>query len=67
MFCFVQVFWIFASFLKIAPMHVNNVREVPEYEIDPAELDFSNGNDLSKVCIYVFPFLLHETFQIGYL
>jgi hypothetical protein len=48
-------------------MHVNNVREVPEYEIDPAELDFSNGNDLSKVCIYVFPFLLHETFQIGYL
>ncbi|WVZ68831.1 hypothetical protein U9M48_017719 [Paspalum notatum var. saurae] len=33
---------------KIAPMHVNNVREVPEYEIDPAELDFSNGNDISK-------------------
>ena len=53
MFCFVQVFWIFASFLKIAPMHVNNVREVPEYEIDPAELDFTNGNDLSKVCMYI--------------
>jgi len=29
-------------------MHVKNVREVPEYEIDPAELDFSNGNDISK-------------------
>ena len=34
-------------------MHVKNVREVPEYEIDPAELDFSNGNDISKVCIYL--------------
>jgi len=33
---------------KIAPMHVNNCRQVPEYEIDPAELDFSNGNDISK-------------------
>lgn len=37
--------------LKIAPMHVNNDREVPEYEIDPNDLDFTNGNDLSKVCI----------------
>jgi len=45
-------------------MHVNNVREVPEYEIDPAELDFSNGNDLSKVCIYI-SLSLHEPFQIG--
>jgi len=44
---------MFASFLKIAPMHVNNCRQVPEYEIDPAELDFSNGNDISKVCIYL--------------
>ncbi|KAG2600688.1 integrin-linked protein kinase 1-like [Panicum virgatum] len=33
---------------KIAPMHVNNCRQVPEYEIDPAELDFSNANDISK-------------------
>jgi hypothetical protein len=43
-------------------MHVNNVREVPEYEIDPLELDFSNGSDLSKVCIYTTPFLSHEHF-----
>ncbi|XP_006644703.1 integrin-linked protein kinase 1-like [Oryza brachyantha] len=34
--------------LKIAPMHVKNVREVPEYEIDPNELDFTNGNGISK-------------------
>uniref|UniRef100_A0A0D9V5L9 Protein kinase domain-containing protein n=1 Tax=Leersia perrieri TaxID=77586 RepID=A0A0D9V5L9_9ORYZ len=36
------------SKLKIAPMQVNNVREVPEYEIDPKELDFTNGNGISK-------------------
>uniref|UniRef100_A0A0E0C7Q0 Protein kinase domain-containing protein n=1 Tax=Oryza meridionalis TaxID=40149 RepID=A0A0E0C7Q0_9ORYZ len=33
---------------KIAPMHVKNVREVPEYEISPNELDFTNGNGISK-------------------
>ncbi|KAK3165436.1 hypothetical protein QOZ80_1AG0033170 [Eleusine coracana subsp. coracana] len=36
------------SKLKIAPMHVNNDREVPEYEIDPSELDFTNSKDISK-------------------
>ncbi|TVU35106.1 hypothetical protein EJB05_16977 [Eragrostis curvula] len=36
------------SKLKIAPMHVNNDREVPEYEIDPKELDFTNSQDISK-------------------
>lgn len=41
-------------FLKIAPMHVKNVREVPEYEISPNELDFTNGNGISKVCIYEY-------------
>ncbi|ONM38102.1 MAP kinase kinase kinase47 [Zea mays] len=44
----IKIFEKHGSKHKIAPMHVNNVREVPEYEIDPAELDFSNGNDLSK-------------------
>ena len=33
---------------KVAPMHVNSDRDVPEYEIDPNELDFTNGKDLAK-------------------
>ena len=32
-------------------MHVNSDRDVPEYEIDPNELDFTNGKDLAKVCV----------------
>ncbi|GKV48528.1 hypothetical protein SLEP1_g55338 [Rubroshorea leprosula] len=32
----------------IAPMHVQNSREVPEYEIDPSELDFSNSVHITK-------------------
>ncbi|KAH9706297.1 Integrin-linked protein kinase family [Citrus sinensis] len=31
-----------------APMHVQNAREVPEYEIDPKELDFSNSVEITK-------------------
>ncbi|GAA0163693.1 non-receptor serine/threonine protein kinase [Lithospermum erythrorhizon] len=31
-----------------APMHVKNVREVPEYEIDPKELDFTNSKAITK-------------------
>ncbi|XVE88283.1 hypothetical protein DITRI_Ditri19aG0057200 [Diplodiscus trichospermus] len=31
-----------------APMHVNHAREVPEYEIDPKELDFTNSVDITK-------------------
>ncbi|XP_038987080.1 integrin-linked protein kinase 1-like isoform X2 [Phoenix dactylifera] len=34
--------------LPIAPMHVKNYREVPEYEIDPSELDFTNSVDITK-------------------
>ncbi|KAL3508992.1 hypothetical protein ACH5RR_028393 [Cinchona calisaya] len=32
----------------VAPMHVQNAREVPEYEINPRELDFSNSIDITK-------------------
>ncbi|XP_044503037.1 integrin-linked protein kinase 1 isoform X2 [Mangifera indica] len=32
----------------IAPMHVQNARDVPEYEIDPAELDLSNSVEITK-------------------
>ncbi|XP_074272434.1 serine/threonine-protein kinase 12-like [Silene latifolia] len=32
----------------LAPMHVQSYREVPEYEIDPSELDFSNSIEITK-------------------
>lgn len=41
-------------------MHVNNAREVPEYEIDPKELDFTNSVDITKVihCSLLFRMLV---------
>ncbi|KAK6124271.1 hypothetical protein DH2020_042023 [Rehmannia glutinosa] len=40
----------------MAPMHVRNAREVPEYEIDPRELDFTNSIEITKVfrCVLLF-------------
>ncbi|XP_010272702.1 PREDICTED: serine/threonine-protein kinase HT1 [Nelumbo nucifera] len=32
----------------MAPMQVYNAREVPEYEIDPKELDFTNSVEITK-------------------
>ncbi|KAK9153170.1 hypothetical protein Sjap_000650 [Stephania japonica] len=32
----------------VAPMHVQNVREIPEYEIDSTELDFTNSVEITK-------------------
>ncbi|KAH8511658.1 hypothetical protein H0E87_008998 [Populus deltoides] len=32
----------------MAPMHVKHAREVPEYEINPDELDFTNSVELTK-------------------
>ncbi|XP_020227654.1 integrin-linked protein kinase 1 [Cajanus cajan] len=32
----------------MAPMHVQNAREVPEYEIHPSELDFTNSVCITK-------------------
>lgn len=34
---------------QMAPMHVQYAREVPEYEIDPKELDFTNSVEITKV------------------
>ncbi|KAL6991296.1 hypothetical protein U1Q18_009413 [Sarracenia purpurea var. burkii] len=31
-----------------APMHVNNARQIPEYEINPKEIDFTNSVGISK-------------------
>jgi len=33
----------------MASMHVNHAREVPEYEINPKELDFTNSVGITKV------------------
>lgn len=37
----------------MAPMHVKNARQVPEYEIDPKELDFTDSVEITKgtICI----------------
>lgn len=32
-------------------MHVKNAHDVPEYEIDPQEIDFSNSRNINKVII----------------
>lgn len=37
----------------MAPMRVKYAREVPEYEIDPKELDFSNSVEITKVNIFM--------------
>ena len=34
---------------QMAPMHVNHAREVPEYEIHPKELDFTDSVEITKV------------------
>ncbi|RZR70973.1 hypothetical protein BHM03_00002531 [Ensete ventricosum] len=44
-------FWISSCARIIAPMHFKNAREVPEYEIDPSELDFTNSVNITKVYI----------------
>ncbi|KAG5094840.1 hypothetical protein JHK84_050428 [Glycine max] len=33
---------------QMAPMHVNHAREVPEYEINPKELDLTNSVEIMK-------------------
>lgn len=40
--------------LQMAPMHVQNAREVPEYEINSNELDFSSSVDITKVLDKIF-------------
>lgn len=38
----------------MAPMHVENATEVPEYEIDPKELDFTNSVNITKVTYHIY-------------
>ncbi|GMN43442.1 hypothetical protein TIFTF001_012643 [Ficus carica] len=35
------------------PMHVRHAREVPEYEIDPKELDFTNSVEIDKGTFHI--------------
>lgn len=35
------------------PMYVRHAREIPEYEIDPKELDFTNSVEIDKVKILI--------------
>ena len=55
-FCFCFYFQIcdcdFAA--QMAPMHVRHAREVPEYEIDPKEIDFTNSVEITKVLFFFF-------------
>ncbi|KAJ8426669.1 hypothetical protein Cgig2_030088 [Carnegiea gigantea] len=37
----------------IVPMHVQTVCEIPEYEIDPSELDFSNSIGITKIFLHL--------------
>lgn len=37
-------------------MLVKNAREVPDYEIDPKELDFTNSVNITKVKLHLFVF-----------
>lgn len=43
----------------MAPMHVANARQVPEYEINPTELDFTNSIQITKVNNFSLSFLFH--------
>lgn len=40
----------------MTPMRVKTAREVPEYEIDPKELDFTNSVDITKVFLTLIAF-----------
>ena len=52
---------------QMAPMHVRHAREVPEYEIDPKEIDFTNSVEITKVLFFFFffhcPLLLSKIFK----
>lgn len=48
----------------MAPMHVKHAREVPEYEINSDELDFTNSVELTKVTCSPFQFLPDGTYEL---
>ena len=58
----ISLFFVFFDFeivdcnfaAQMAPMHVRHAREVPEYEIDPKEIDFTNSVEITKVLFFFF-------------
>ena len=44
----------------MAPMHVRHAREVPEYEIDPKEIDFTDSVEITKVLLFSLFALFRE-------
>lgn len=51
----------------MAPMHVRYAREVPEYEIDPKELDFTDSVEITKVSFYFFFFSMTLIMVLSFL
>ena len=45
---------------QMAPMHVRHAREVPEYEIDPKEIDFTDSVEITKVLLFSLFALFRE-------
>jgi hypothetical protein len=44
-------------------MTVSNPKEVPEYELNPLELEFRRGEEVTKACLYkLCPFLFTVSF-----
>jgi len=35
-------------------MAVSNPKEVPEYELNPLELEFRRGEEVTKACLFFF-------------
>lgn len=49
-FCISLNFVVYSQKTRKTPMTVYNPQEVPEYELNPAELHFRRGDELQKAC-----------------
>lgn len=49
----------------MATMHVRTAREVPEYEIGPKELDFTNSVEITKVHFFLYYFFHFNLFIVS--
>ena len=64
----ISLFFVFFDFeivdcnfaAQMAPMHVRHAREVPEYEIDPKEIDFTDSVEITKVLLFSLFALFRE-------
>jgi hypothetical protein len=43
-------------------MTVSNPKEVPEYELNPLELEFRRGEEVTKACLYKLPHFFQGVF-----